>query len=83
MKWYEDLMVWVALGVAVAGLCIGSIIVGRNMVIESCRDYRAYKPNDREVVFCMVLPITEQSGIGEKQYLRPEGSKVDQTFKRT
>jgi hypothetical protein len=83
MKWYEDLLAWCAIGIVSAGLCAGSFIVGKNTVVDSCKDYRAYKPSSKEVVFCMVLPVTEQRNIGEKEYIRPDGNKVTNFFKRT
>lgn len=83
MKWYEDLFAWVIILLVMAGVVTLSHILGVKTVVDSCENYRAYKPDKTKVVLCMVLPITEQRGIGEKEYLRPEGSKVDLLFKRT
>ena len=83
MKWYEDILVWLALLLIMAGVGSFSYFAGIKMVVDSCDTYRAYKPDKTKVVFCMVLPITEQRGVGEKEYIRPEGAKINPIFKRT
>lgn len=83
MKWWQDLMVWLMLLLVMVGFSAAAYFAGIKTVVESCDTYRAYKPDKTKVVFCMVLPITEQRGVGEKAYIRPEGVKVNPIFKRT
>lgn len=83
MKWYEDVVAWGGILIVMAGVGALSYFAGVNTVVDSCDTYRAYKPDKTKVVFCMVLPITEQRGVGEKEYLRPEGAKINPIFKRT
>jgi len=83
MKWWQDVMVWVAILVMCGIASALAYMQGVSTVVTSCKDYRAYKPNDKEVVLCMVVPVPQQQGVGEKQYLRPDGAKTDQLFKRS
>lgn len=83
MKWWENILVWGTILLLMVVASSFSYWVGINKVVDSCETYRAYKPDKTKVVFCMVLPITEQRGVGEKEYIRPEGVKVNPVFKRT
>ena len=82
MKWWQDGMVWLVVILVMATVGAWSYLLGAAKVVESCETYRAYKVDETKVVFCMVMPITEQRGVGEKEYLRPEGLKVEPLFKR-
>lgn len=82
MKWWQDILVWLALLLLMGAAGSFSYRAGINTVVDSCDTYRAYKPDKTKVIFCMVLPITEQRGVGEKEYLRPEGAKINPIFKR-
>jgi len=83
MKWYEDTITWGAILLVMVLVGMFAYKQGISTVVDSCDTYRAYKPDDSRVLLCMTMPITQRQGVGEKEYLRPEGSKVDQTFKRT
>ena len=75
MKWYEDLMAWFVILVVFTAACGLSYTIGVKVVVDSCDIYRAYKVDDGRVVYCTVMPITHQRGVGELNYLRPEGKK--------
>lgn len=75
MRWYEDLMAWLAIVVVCMVLSALAYVQGVATVVNSCDTYRAYKVDDERVVYCMVMPITHQRGVGELNYLRPEGKK--------
>jgi hypothetical protein len=83
MKWWQDLMVWVVILLVMFAVGAASYYQGIDKVVENCDTYRAYKVDETKVVFCMVMPITEQRGVGEKEYLRPDGVKLNSIFKRT
>ena len=76
-------MVWFVILVMSLLFSALAYMKGIEDVVSSCDTYRAYKVDETKVVFCMVMPITEQRGVGEKEYLRPEGAKINQYFKRT
>lgn len=68
MKWYEDLLVWLLLFIIVAGLSVFTFLIGRNTVVDNCKNYRAHKISDKEAMLCIVVP-TLPNNSGEKAYV--------------
>jgi len=82
MKWYEDMLVWLVL-LLLAGACsIGAFYVGREYVVDSCKNYGAYIISKEEGMLCFVKTIHPVSNTGEKAYV-PEAKEFFQKGKTT
>lgn len=73
MKWYEDLIAWLAILLAIIALGLLGFYLGMQNVITSCKNYGAYMMK-KEVLLCVVKPLIQENQ-GELNYLRPEGKK--------
>lgn len=49
--------------------------IGKQELIEHCKEYSIYSINKNEKLFCVVKPII-QNNQGELNYLRPNGKEA-------
>lgn len=54
---------------------LGGYYSGKEVLIEHCKTYSAFKISDEEAMLCVVKPLLKQ-GEGNLNYMRPEGKQV-------
>jgi len=68
MKWYQDLLVWFVILLALFSVVVVGFHYGSVYVIDNCKNYRAHKISDKEAMLCIVVPVLPNNS-GEKAYL--------------
>lgn len=68
MKWYEDLLAWMAILLTGAGIACLGFYLGEKNVVTHCNTYGAYKISNEEAMLCVVKPLLRNNS-GEMNYI--------------
>lgn len=75
MKWYEDLLVWLAILLVLVATNVFSFALGKDSLIKHCATYAAYKISDTTAMLCVVKPLIQENA-GNLQYLPEAKEKI-------